>query len=253
MSGLGRLQPSDWDHVAKFPLNALKAVPQPEEVVSAEPATADLRPTGVPVVLGTNWYTAMDSPIKQDGYYYIQDGDVGSIRGGHCYCLEPANDPNHPGPEQDNAAWWEWYNQVDEGACVGEGNSRAMSLYHRKQFDAFWLYDQARILDGHPTEEGSQVRSGLEVLRTKGHRIGHGKVNVRTETDDAADLAYGIKVYRWATTVEDILHSLGTPDAQFVTILNSWGKEYPHKVRLPLAFLHRLLSESGEAAVITEQ
>lgn len=255
MSGLGRVQPSDWEHVVKYPLAALGAVPT-GEVESEEtqiPVTEDLRPRFVPVVLGTNWYSGMDTPYEQNGSWYINEGGLGSIRGGHCYVLEPHDDPEVKGVERDNAKWWQWYNQGVEGACVGFGCSRAASLYHRHQFDAWWLYDQARILDGDPSEEGAQVRSGLEVLRTKGHRVAKGVENLRVETDEAVEASNGIKAYRWASTTDDIIRALGNTNLDYVTLLNSWGKDYPHRVRMPLSVLHRLLSESGEAAVITEQ
>jgi hypothetical protein len=253
MKPLGRLQPTDWDHVAKYPITALAAVPTPGDIIRVDHPTVDLRPRGVPVVLGTNWYEGMDTPVERSGHYMIDGSDLGSVRGGHCYVLEPADAPKHKGIEKDNDKWWQWYNQGQEGACVGFGCSRAASLIHRHQYDAWWLYDQARILDGDPEVEGSQVRSGLEVLRTQGHRTGSGRVNERSEHDSQVDPANGIKVYRWAIDVEDVLHALGTPNSQYVTILNSWGRDYPHRTRMSVDVLHRLLRESGEAAIITEQ
>jgi len=43
----------------------------------------------------------------------------------------------------------------------------------------------------------------------------------------------GIAAFRWATKVDEVLAALGTPDSDFVTLLNSWGKGYPHETRMP--------------------
>jgi hypothetical protein len=63
-----------------------------------------------------------------------------SIRGGHCVCIK-ANEP-------DVQAWWNFYNQGREGACVGFGSSRMKSLLDRIRYDASELYHatQARRL-----------------------------------------------------------------------------------------------------------
>jgi hypothetical protein len=44
---LDRLRPPDWEHVRKYPLTAAPAAP-----------------LGVPVVLGINWYTEFDNPVR---------------------------------------------------------------------------------------------------------------------------------------------------------------------------------------------
>lgn len=46
----------------------------------------------VPVVLGINWYSNFDRPVKQANIYRIGDGNLGSIRGGHAICATGVSD-----------------------------------------------------------------------------------------------------------------------------------------------------------------
>ena len=81
-------------------------------------------------------------------------------------CLKPrgTTDPD---------AWWDFYNQGYEGACVGFGISRLASQLNRKLYDGFWLYHEAQKVDEWPGEdyEGTSVRAGLDILRTRGHCV----------------------------------------------------------------------------------
>ena len=49
--------------------------------------------SGTPAVLGVNWYTNFDSPVQRgsDGYW-IGEGLLGSVRGGHAICVFGASD-----------------------------------------------------------------------------------------------------------------------------------------------------------------
>lgn len=49
---------------------------------------------GVPVVIGVNWYSNFDRPVKNivSNEWWIGQGSLGSIRGGHCVCLHWASD-----------------------------------------------------------------------------------------------------------------------------------------------------------------
>jgi hypothetical protein len=238
MSGLGRLVPPDFDHVEKYPLSALPA--------EAKPATH------VPVVIGVNWYEGFDQPEVErhsDGdIYWIGRGPMGNIRGGHCVCLEPARDPEVKGSEQDDKRWWEFYDQGQEGACVGFGSTRMMTLMNRHRYDAFWLYHEAQRVGGYEGQEGAYVRDALKVLQTEGHRVTH----LDGDTD-RAKASEGINAYRWATSVDQVLDALGTPGLGYVTVLNSWGVSYPQRVRLPAEILHRLINESGEIGLVTDR
>src|SRR5262249_26468429 len=106
---LGRREPRTWDHVDKYPLGALASAAQP---------------TRVPVVLGINWYTNFDSPVKDGLTYWIGRGDLGTVRGGHAICARPWG-------VTDGAPWWDFYDQGSEGACVGFSASRMMTLLNR--------------------------------------------------------------------------------------------------------------------------
>src|SRR5215216_4461964 len=184
---LGRRIPTDFVHIDKYPLRAL---PVQE------------RPTGVPSPVGVNWYPEFDNPQKgQDGRWRVAEPSKRSRpRGGHCVCFAPW-------PFRDLLAWWLFYNQGREGACVGFGESRAMSLMNRKRYDGRWLYKQAQLIDewwNTPPEEGTSVRAGLDMLRTVGHvRVRGGRLN---STPDSVE---GIAANRWATSVDDWLAALG--------------------------------------------
>ena len=82
---LGRRAPTDWRHYEKFPLTA---------------ATTPAAPT--PVAIGVNWYSDFDNPVKKGSRHWIglNPKQLGSVRGGHCVCLEPATSsmPRAPSP-----------------------------------------------------------------------------------------------------------------------------------------------------------
>lgn len=235
MSGsLGRRVPTDWDHVNKFPLTAL--------------AAAD-RPSGVPVVIGVNWYTDFDSPSKDSAgrWWVAKNGIRGSVRGGHCVCVKPPK-------ISDLKSWWTFYNQGQEGACVGFGSSRAMSLLNRFKYDARWLWQQARLTDEFPdnddlsdNNQGTTVRAGLEILRNVGEK---------RAKDEVIYPGDGIAAYRWATDVNDVLTTLNSPLANrlnAIPFVNSWGTDYPHVVWMPASVFERLLTEDGEIGIITDK
>jgi hypothetical protein len=225
---LGRVVPPDWQHVENFPLTA---------------ATFPTRPT--PVVIGVNWYHEFDNPQQdRQGHYWVaRDGHVTTVRGGHCVCLKPrgTTDPD---------AWWSYYDQGAEGACVGFGVSRLASQLNRKIYDAFWLYHEAQKVDERPGEdyEGTTVRAGLDILRKRGHRVVTNGVAARP------DVAEGIIANRWAHSIDEVLQVLGYDGLDYVDVLNSWGREgYPHLVRMPAGVLDRLRDEEGELGLVTDR
>jgi hypothetical protein len=228
--GLGRREPTDWAHVDKYPLRAL---PENE------------RPKNVPSPVGVNWYAEFDRPVKgKDGRWRVaQGGRLTRIRGGHCVCFAPMG-------FSDPATWWTYYDQGQEGACVGFGESRMMSLLNRKRYDARWHYHVTQYRDewsDTPPEEGTSVRAGLDTLRLEGHRVVRGaKVSEPT-------LAEGIAANRWATNIDDWLVALGRPGADEAPFLNSWGRDYPHAVWMPTTVIERLMREDGEFPIITDR
>lgn len=234
---LGRLEPTDWKHVEKYPLRGL---------VKAE------RPKCVPVVLGIPWYSNFDTPTKpvprgngrsHFGSWWIGLGDLGSVRGGHAVCVEAEQGPD------DTRGWYEFYDQGEEGACVGFACSRAMSILNRKRYDARWLYEQAQFIDEWPGEDysGTSVRAAFDVLQARGHRV-------MTRTSKPEDVEHGISAFRWAQSVDEVLAATGAkPSTNHVVILNSWGRSYPQRVKMPLEVLDRLLRENGEAGIVTDR
>jgi hypothetical protein len=235
---LGRRPPTDDDHVRKYPLT-----------VAALPILP------VPVVAGFNWYTSFDNPIPQSnpqtgrltGRWWIgyDVNALGRIRGGHCVCIKPQS-------LRDLTPWWMFYDQGAEGACVGFGSSRAMTLLNRRRYDARWLYHEAQKIDEWSGEdyEGTSVRAGMDVLRDVGHR------RIRGSKTDPANTAEGISANRWATSVDEIRTCLQSPyhdELDGVPILNSWGRDYPRTVWMPYETLDRLLREDGEFTIVTDR
>jgi hypothetical protein len=241
MSGLGRRVPTDWQHIEKYPLTATTAPTAP-----------------VPVVIGIGWYTAFDNPERHSGAWWIgRSGSLGTIRGGHCVCLKPKG-------ISDAASWYAFFNQQAEGSCVGWGCSRMMSLLNRKLYLARWLWDRAKDTDEYPDtnagdDNGTTVRAALAILKAQGH-VPWQKTYAKQESDYRwrdmlpGQPAEGIAAYRWATTVDQALQALGTPNIDYVTVLNSWGRDgYPHQVRMPATVLDRLLREEGEIGLVTDR
>lgn len=229
MNRFGRKPPTDWKHVERY---ALASAP-----------TSLVGPT--PAILGINWYEAFDTPTKDvHGRWWIRETNLGSILGGHAICVKCAN-------LTDPLSWWDFYVQPD-GSCVGFSESRAKSLVDRTRYAAHWLYEEAQRIDEWPGEdyEGTSVRAGLEVLRTKGHRrLINGVLQPLRDGD-------GIAAYRWATSVEEVHSIIQMPLADSlggVPLLQSWGRDYPHITWLPDSVLDRLLREDGEAATFTDR
>ena len=228
-SRLGRREPQDWEHVERYSLT-----------METMPLTA------TPVILGINWYEAFYTPVKIGRRLWIglDHKNLGRLMGGHCVCIKPPS-------LTDLISWWVFYNQGREGACVGFGTGRGLSLFERIRFDARQIYLDAQLVDrwgDTPPEEGTSVRAAMDILRDKGApRVVRGK----TLTYDPQ---YGINTNRWARTVDEIIAALNAPqlyDIGGVPILNSWGREYPHIVYMPLETLQRVLNEYGEATLFT--
>jgi len=212
---LSRLVPDDWQHVEKYPLSAVSSTV----------------PKKVPVVLGINWYTEMDHPkkdAKSGDYFLVGAKKLTKIRGGHCVCLEPGGQP-------DKDAWWKFYDQGAEGACVGFGWSRCMTILNGgEHYAARWLWDRAKETDEWPeTEPGDDARATCTAARSD-----------------------GIVRYRWATSVDQVHLMLQNGKANrlgAVPVLNSWGTNYPHRVWMPDDVLARLIKEDGEVAIPTDR
>lgn len=231
---LGARPPTDKRHVERYPLSAA-----PDALVA---------PT-VPVVIGIDWYSNFDSPVWDGVRWWVGRGSLGFVRGGHCVCVKDTH--------TDSDAWWEFYDQGSEGACVGFGTARAMTLLNRQRYDARWTWQQARLIDEwtdnddlSDPDQGTSVRAGLEVIRTRGER------RIYRGVEYPEDPATGISAYRWVTTFDevvavtnmDIYNRLGA-----VSFLNSWGTGYPRRVWMPAETFQKLLDDGGDAGVPTDR
>ena len=221
---LGRIEPDTWEHVEKYTLRA-----------------ATMPDAPVPVTAGVNWYSSFDIPVKdKDGKWWVGRNSLGRIRGGHAICL--------PHKNADTYGWYTYYNQGQEGACVGFAASRMMSLLNRERYDARWLYKEAQKVDEWEGEnyEGTSVRAAMDILRNQGHC----KVSAGAVVDA------GISVNRWAESIDQVLDVLGNDQYKKLGAIpfhNSWGKGYPQRVWMPCEVWDRLLSEWGEFTIIVDK
>jgi hypothetical protein len=227
MNNLGRKVPTSWEHVEKYPLK--------RSMLAALPP--------VPVTVGVNWYSLFDNPVKSNGQWWIKGKNLGSIRGGHCVCM--------PHVDNEPYSWHSFYDQGQEGACVGFGSSRMMGLLNRERYDARWLWDRAKEVDEWPDtnpgdDEGTSVKAAMDILRTLGHKK-YGSLTPLQKN--------GISANRWATNIDDLFSVLQNDTYKklgAIPFFNSWGASYPRKVWVPCEIWQRLLNEEGEATMVTD-
>lgn len=243
---LGYQKPKDLSHVAKYPLSALPAG-------TAAPRT--------PIAIGIDWYSSFDTPVLvHDGKitrYFVGQGNLGTVRGGHCVCLKD-------GTHSDPISWWSFYDQGQEGACVGFGSSRMMSLLNRERYNARWLWDESKIADEWPDtnpgdDNGTSVHAAADVLRLTGHvpyKRSESTLDYVLRDALQAEPTKGIQAARWATSVDEIRAVLQSPlndRLQAVPFLNSWGRSYPHVTWLPYTVVEKLITDGGEFLVPTDK
>ncbi len=188
----------------------------------------------------------------KDGRWWVGRGNLGSIRGGQAVCL-PYN------PNRDRKSWYLWYNQINEGKCVGEAGSRAMSHLNRRMYNPTWLWNEAKKIDEwtetNPGDNnGTSVRAAMDVLRNQGH------VRKRAKQPSVVE---GIAANRWATNIDDLFTVLQNDEYKKLGAIpfhNSWGEYdpttgegYPQTVWVPCEIWDRLMKEQGEFTMITDK
>jgi hypothetical protein len=215
-------------------------------------ATAPADPT--PVIVGWPWHRAFWTPIERREHgrrtYWLpepKDG-LGPADGGHCVALRPAG-------AKDDGRDWTRFDQGREGSCVGWGTARALWWMWRRTVDPLDIYRAAQLVDPFPDTppgEGTDVRSALDVLRSRPPRV----KRAGGWADGHDDMRIG--AFRWVQSVEDV-HACLKDEAGaaggYVVFCNSWGKAgYPHFTRIPDETLNFLLFQNwGEGAAITER
>jgi hypothetical protein len=236
--GLGRRPPTDDRHLRRYSLTA---------------ETLPVVPT--PVAIGVNWYAGFDEPVQKSGrsWWLPAPQQWGGVRGGHEVCLKPPR-------LYDLDPWYRWLDQKNEGACVGFALTRMMMLLNRQRYDPWWLWNEAKKIDEwddtNPGDSnGTSGRAGCDVLRTVGH------CRVRSGKTLPPEAGCGISENRWANSVNEIATCLDPASGGarvlnegYVTMLNSWGENYPQYVRMPLETLERLVfAEDGDATVVVDR
>jgi hypothetical protein len=126
MKKLGRLIPSDFSHVEKYPLRR-------EMIAAINPA---------PVTVGVNWYSAFDNPVKQsNGQWWVKSKSLGTIRGGHCVCM--------PHIDKEPYSWYQFYDQGNEGACFKAGTLISMADGSIKPIEELRLFENVLTAEGN--------------------------------------------------------------------------------------------------------
>lgn len=243
---LGYQKPKDYSHVEKYGLKALSQAEIPR----------------VPMAMGIDWYTEFDSPeaVKFGSltrYFVARSGKLTTVRGGHCVCIKA-------GQLSDRLSWWDFYDQGNEGACVGFGTSRMMTLMNRERYNARWVWDHAKMIDEWPDtnpgdDNGTSVHAGADVLRTLGEvKWSSSMTDLDYQARDAlqGNPAKGISAARWATSVDEIravLQSSLNDQLQAIPFVNSWGRYYPHITWMPYTVVEKLIADGGEFLVPTDR
>ena len=198
-----------------------------------------------PVVIGVNWYVEFDKPVKDEKATTgsLATRKLTKVRGGHCVCLKPKG-------RGDPDAWWDFYDQGEEGACVGFGISR---LDVAAQPQAL-----RRVLALPRGAEGRRV-AGRGLRRHVGPRRPGHPAQARPLRDQAAarispeDDRRRHQGQPLGASVDDVLATLGYSGLDYVDVLNSWGRGYPHLTRMPAKVLERLWKEDGEVGLVTDR
>jgi len=238
---LGLKPPADDNHLRRYSLSA--------ETMPSIPT---------PVGLGSEWYGSWFDPYRDsnDIRWLVKPGlenkpdQWGAVAGGHAYTLKPA-------AVRDDLGWWEWYDQ-QRNDCTAYSASRMMSLLNRQRYYAPPVYDDTLTHDEWQGEadQGTSVRATMDTIRDKGMwRLRRGFVVGPNPAD-------GIAANRWCRNVYDLAYCLD-PESQGARILrqgwahmlNSWGYNYPHLVRVQLEVIEYVIFASGwgDATLVTDR
>ena len=229
---LGRYIPANFDHVEKHPFS-LSAIKRPS-----------------PMAIGINWYASFDVPVwdeKARIWWIGKDpNNLGSLRGGHALCV--------PSDHRRNKAWWIYYDQLSQGACVDFAITQCMSENNHKLYKKFWLWDRAKEIDEYEEtnpgdNNGTSVNAGLRALMNLGH------IPLKSKTG-LPELKEGISAFNWARDEEAMLVALDNPlyrKRNALPLWNSWGKGVPAVVWMPIPTISRLRREDGEFGIIIDK
>ncbi len=136
----------------------------------------------------------------------------------------------------------ERYDQGVEGACVGFGESWAMSILNRRLYDARWLYHEAQLVDeweDTPPAEGTSLRAGFDILRTSGHR------RIYANKTRPVEVQQGIHSNKWTTLVDEVRGSI---NAGIPAVLGvNWYRQFSSPKVVPR------LDENGKQKVFFGQ
>lgn len=136
----------------------------------------------------------------------------------------------------------------DQGAtpkCVAFSTSKVVNWFNKYDFDAPWLYDRCKEVDGMPGVDGTNARAACDVLRTQGHlRRVKGK-----PVKAGPSLKHGISGNRWAQSVDEIRAVFATATPQPVLIGIDWYDAwFTPDVSRAGGYWLQMISQAGQIA-----
>jgi hypothetical protein len=132
--------------------------------------------------------------------------------------------------------------QGDTPTCVGQSCSELKTVQeffeHSEfmDFDALWLYNECKKIDGFPNEEGTFIRVALKILEQRG---------IPWE-----NLYYKIKCYARIENLEELLLAIASngPCVLGVEVFETWANPINGIIRLPGPDMKSL---GGHAILVT--
>lgn len=245
--GLGRREPTDWEHVEKYPVRALLADPKSAMAVA---------PWGSEHALGLPWWWETHDQGQEGACVGFGCSAMMSVTNHRQRLLTTGRDVTyryesrwlyHEAQEID-----EWPGEDYEGTSVRAGCEVLRAQGHRRV--------QRMTAEPNPSHGIAAYRWATTVHEIRSAIYSEAAVaigvnwysNFDNPTTHDGELWIGrgslgsirgghcVAMYRYSDRREAF------------RLMNSWGAEYP-PVWLPYATMQRLLDESGEAALITDR
>lgn len=113
------------------------------------------------------------------------------------------------------------YDQGQTPKCVAYSTSKVMNWFNKYSFNAPWLYDECKKIDGW-AGDGTSARYACDVLRSQGHWRTIGGVPVKA----GVKLYHGIASNTWAQSVDDIRAVFARQTPQPVLVGIDWHEAW---------------------------
>ena len=230
---LGRLEPTDWVHVERYPLMA--------EAVAAAPLIAE---------------RTLSLPRYRE--FYDQQKEGACVGFSSSWMMSILNQRRY------DARWlWDRAKEIDEWPDTNPGDGKGTSM--RAAMDVLRAQGHCRVYRGSvkPCNAGDGILENRWATNVDG---------IRASIAAGTPVVLGVRWYaNFAKPVKDgNEYWIGQGDLgavrgghaicaykvsdrrQAIGLVNSWGKRYP-LVWMPYSTVERLLSEHGEAVLVTDR